>query len=60
MALPEKYNLTLPEPESGSPNTPKYKATEMARLCEKQLPLWNTKRFAEEPVKREFEPFRFK
>ncbi len=60
MVLPEKYNLTLPEPVADSPETPKYTASEMARLCEKYLPIWNAKRFAEKPIERKVEPFKIK
>ena len=60
MVLPEKYILNLPEPKIKPPETPKYTATEMAQMCEKYLPLWNAKRFAEKPIKRKVEPFKLK
>jgi hypothetical protein len=60
MTLPDKYNLTLPEVTTKSPETPRYTASEMAKLCERYLPLWNAKRFAEKPVKRKIEPFEIK
>ena len=56
--LPDKYILTLPEVHEPHPETPKYTMLEMAQLCEKYLPIWNAKRFAEEPSVAEIEPFK--
>ena len=56
--LPDKYIVTLPDIQEKHPETPKYTMLEMAQLCEKYLPIWNAKRFAEEPKEIKIEPFK--
>ena len=57
--LPDKYIMTLPDVQENEqhPESPKYTMYEMAKMCEKYLPIWNAKRFAEEPSSIEIEPF---